>query len=587
MTSNRLRSRSGCLTCRQRHLKCDEARPVCWRCKIGSRECVLPPSSLPPRTPSYRRRESSADGKQRPTVGNDEQQGPTGSPEGSLAEIDWTHIDPAVSNGLDGDNQSPSASSRGMSTAQTDTHVSFRSPPKTVNFTISSIISPTIQDVPLPQSVVSPGHDPSGPHAVPSPYNPAVIDLQNIYRSPRGTGIAESALLSPDSAETTEFLIQHYARTCGRWFTMADAGRHFTTTVPHLARTSQILMKAICALAARHLSGTSGYDSSLAERYHEECISLLIPALNDPNVTADETMLAALVILRLYEHLQFSDLFQGHHLLGTSAFVRSVMGNTVPDCSHGLQEASFWGYFRQCLYVACVNCEPLKFDISIYQIEMKLSTPCTATLPTTEEESKWCKWITWILAEVVEFCFGPQGPLMTLEEAQSSWRELVSKVDMWESNKPSSFQAIAFLDRDPEKHRLFPLRWFGNEWHALANMYSITARILLDVHDPLMRNISMGQFGFRRARKDLELKVLNSARALCGICLANPGNVPTIITLSHAIFSFASFLEDVEERWMLIGMLQSSEREESWPTKWIVKALLEEWDMTASTLEAG
>jgi hypothetical protein len=85
---------------------------------------------------------------------------------------------------------------------------------------------------------------------------------------------------------------------------MADAGRHFTTTIPHLARTSQILMKAICALAARHLSGTSGYDSSLAERYHEECISLLIPALNDPNVTADETMLAALVILRLYEHLQ-------------------------------------------------------------------------------------------------------------------------------------------------------------------------------------------------------------------------------------------------------------------------------------------
>ncbi|KIW56959.1 hypothetical protein PV05_05570 [Exophiala xenobiotica] len=475
-----------------------------------------------------------------------------------------------------------------MSTARTDTQASFRSPPKSVNFTISSIISPTVQSVPLPQSVVSPSHDPADPNTLPSPYIPAAVVLQNIYRSPRGTGIAESfAHLSPDSAETTEFLIQHYARTCGKWFTMADAGRHFTTTIPHLARTSQILMKAICALAARHLSGTSCYDSSLAERYHEECISLLIPALNDPSVTADETMLAALVILRLYEHLQFSDLFQGHHLSGTSALVRSVMGNTIPDCSHGLQEASFWGYFRQCLYVACVNCEPLKFDISIYQIEMRLSTPCTVTLPSAEEESTWCKWITWILAEVVEFCFGPQGPLMTLEEAQSSWRELVSKVDMWECNKPSSFQSIAFLDRDPGKHRLFPLRWFGNEWHALANMYSFTARILLDVHDPLMRNISMGQFGFRRARKELELKVLESARALCGICLANPGNVPTIITLSHAIFSFASFLEDVEERWMLIGMLQSSEREESWPTKWIVKALLEEWDMTASTLEAG
>ncbi len=181
---------------------------------------------------------------------------------------------------------------------------------------------------------------------------------------------------------------------------------------------------------------------------------------------------------RANAYISVSDLFQGHHLSGTSALVRSVMGNTIPDCSHGLQEASFWGYFRQCLYVACVNCEPLKFDISIYQIEMRLSTPCTVTLPSAEEESTWCKWITWILAEVVEFCFGPQGPLMTLEEAQSSWRELVSKVDMWECNKPSSFQSIAFLDRDPGKHRLFPLRWFGNEWHG-KDVLKQEVRILL------------------------------------------------------------------------------------------------------------
>jgi hypothetical protein len=45
------------------------------------------------------------------------------------------------------------------------------------------------------------------------------------------------------------------------------------------------------------------YDSSTADDYHKQCIELLIPALNEPNVAADDTLLAALVLLRLYEHL--------------------------------------------------------------------------------------------------------------------------------------------------------------------------------------------------------------------------------------------------------------------------------------------
>lgn len=36
------RTRSGCLTCRARRIKCDETRPVCERCRKGSRDCVYP-----------------------------------------------------------------------------------------------------------------------------------------------------------------------------------------------------------------------------------------------------------------------------------------------------------------------------------------------------------------------------------------------------------------------------------------------------------------------------------------------------------------------------------------------------------------
>ena len=86
-------------------------------------------------------------------------------------------------------------------------------------------------------------------------------------------------------------------------------------------------------------------------------------------------------------------------------------------------------------------------------------------------------------------------------------------------------------------------------------MYALTAHILLDVYDPLMRNISIGEFGSYRARQQLEVsmtrksspfkdnnvkdqsKVLIHARMICGILLANPGNVPGIITLCHSVFA--------------------------------------------------
>ncbi|KAI3059594.1 transcriptional regulator family: Fungal Specific TF [Aspergillus niger] len=36
------RTRSGCFTCRSRRIKCDEALPICDRCRKGNRDCVYP-----------------------------------------------------------------------------------------------------------------------------------------------------------------------------------------------------------------------------------------------------------------------------------------------------------------------------------------------------------------------------------------------------------------------------------------------------------------------------------------------------------------------------------------------------------------
>lgn len=48
---------------------------------------------------------------------------------------------------------------------------------------------------------------------------------------------------------------------------------------------------------------TSGFDGYVADRYHRECLSLLIPLLDDSSAALDEALYAATVILRLYEEI--------------------------------------------------------------------------------------------------------------------------------------------------------------------------------------------------------------------------------------------------------------------------------------------
>ncbi|ESU10452.1 hypothetical protein FGSG_02854 [Fusarium graminearum PH-1] len=56
------RSRTGCLTCRQRHQKCDETRPVCGNCLLVQRQCEYPTAVLPLRE----RRKKFLPGEQQP-----------------------------------------------------------------------------------------------------------------------------------------------------------------------------------------------------------------------------------------------------------------------------------------------------------------------------------------------------------------------------------------------------------------------------------------------------------------------------------------------------------------------------------------
>ncbi|TEB37394.1 hypothetical protein FA13DRAFT_1726481 [Coprinellus micaceus] len=69
------RSKTGCLTCRVKKVKCDESKPVCVRCSHGQRECTWPEGVQPRKRPVSRNdsldaRPSTAESSEGPSEGS-------------------------------------------------------------------------------------------------------------------------------------------------------------------------------------------------------------------------------------------------------------------------------------------------------------------------------------------------------------------------------------------------------------------------------------------------------------------------------------------------------------------------------------
>jgi hypothetical protein len=84
---------------------------------------------------------------------------------------------------------------------------------------------------------------------------------------------------------------------------LCDPKNHFQVEVPQRAGSCRILLNAIFALSARHMSCTGKYDPLASNRYHDECLKYLSPMLGDAATVADESLFAATIILRVMEEI--------------------------------------------------------------------------------------------------------------------------------------------------------------------------------------------------------------------------------------------------------------------------------------------
>ncbi|KAF4993981.1 hypothetical protein FGRMN_6112 [Fusarium graminum] len=434
--------------------------------------------------------------------------------------------------------------------------------------------APSREKLPSPEVSALPPDSIWHPHDLTSP--PTALSISDFSQHDSPNQFSDASLMSVPWTTPAflvlprreAFYLHHFSTHLARWLDCTDASRQFTLNVTVLARNSPILRYAVISYAAYHLG-----DADTADKFQEKCIQLLIPLLSNESIANDETILCAMVILRVCEQLSVTVIGsdQERHLAGLGALLKTSQGRQVDPSIPTLSQAAFWIYVRQCLYNACINQQPPNLDFDLVLIPPPHVMGNQAT--DVKSETAWANTMTWICATVVDFCF--RGAILCSESStrMQRWYELSEAVENWNKTKPSTFDPIWYGARGTESDP-FPEIWFTADWHVMAFGFYHLAKMLLLAYRPSPR------FAIRNVQKALpvsEESVMEHARALCGICKCSPGTVPSLITLCHSTFIWGSLMVDKHEQASLVGMLKDLETSHAWPTAWIIDALQEEW----------
>ncbi|KIN05899.1 hypothetical protein OIDMADRAFT_113285 [Oidiodendron maius Zn] len=354
-------------------------------------------------------------------------------------------------------------------------------------------------------------------------------------------------------------LLRHFVQNLATWLDLCDPLQHFQTDVPQRAATCRILLNAIFALSARHLNRIGNYDSFASNRYHQECLKVLIPMLNDTATVLDESIFAATIILRVLEEIDITlvpETNSQSHLLGIQVFVSA---RDPYAFGGGLGEAAFWVGLRQEIYSAMMRHKTIQLNLEHCIVDRTISPA---------PDWAWANRAVVHCADVLNCCFGELGV------SNIGWRDLKEYNRQWHAAKPAPFTPIYYRSPDPLKREAFPEIWYFQPCHIIGIQHHLLAQIILAIFDPKLPRVG-GSRSF--AVKAMESEVMSSLRELCGIGLYNRWTPPGIFTASMGIALCGDRFTDRIDQEALLDVLVKTEKDHARPTAAIQLQMKESW----------
>ncbi|KAK7710121.1 hypothetical protein SLS57_008459 [Botryosphaeria dothidea] len=259
------RTRSGCYTCRNRRVKCDETHPICERCRKGNRECVYPE---PAATNKSSRSKTKGSSPQSNSSADDD------DTEGKLPL-------PAIPD----EDEPGDASSHRASVSNASRR--SREPSNTPSLTHGKSPSPSTEG------------STTIPHAQPRPVPSRTSSRSNLRKSPMERTWAE---LPSDVRYYLDWFRNNI--TCHHYCLKYDGADFMRTTLLEIAVHNDHLLYAVVGFAAYHhtLARPNGKISDFLT-YYNRSVQLLRLSLQRSQRRTPATLLTILQLATIEEYL--------------------------------------------------------------------------------------------------------------------------------------------------------------------------------------------------------------------------------------------------------------------------------------------
>ncbi|KAI1383686.1 uncharacterized protein F4822DRAFT_84891 [Hypoxylon trugodes] len=617
------RVRTGCLTCRERHLKCDEGTPDCLNCRKSNRECrrgvrlnfIDMTCKEPPYIPltdewavQFQDESRMIASEYRGGLGryaNFDTQGPTPPRESNLDSIPQLHLR-AVDN-VESQSRVEHVSVTMMSTPQPiyysdrgQTHMdlvaesqlhsrrssnaSFMAPLGSAH---SSAYGNTVADSFGPTKVEisrAPSH---------SGYRGSDVSTTSIagftgvgppstFRGGSGDSNMEPnidvGVMTPSSEKAGERdylnspeelrFMQVFVSEVGIWMDSLDKEKHFSRLIPYHALKCPMLLNALLACGVKHLTLTQQYGDDKALFYYDTATTQLLRSLQNPERNTAECATTA-VVLNVYEIMSEKPTQRMSHIAGARALIRECGWNAK---SKGLGAACFWlNVGMELLSCLAFNWQTA-WEPDQWGVDMDFNTE-----KDTGNEEIWVHRIFYIVAKIANFRASipkfqepsPHDEQVRLQARYAEWQRLKNMCDNWNNSCPRPMHPFGYLHPSQQtgsNKSLFPNIWLIKRAAIVGRLYYHTAQCLLAQINPILPKDSEEARGVQQ----------HHAHQVCGLaCHTKDRGVASVSIRSLAIV--AEILTDIEEQQEVVATLERIDHETGWKLAGVIQNLKKIW----------
>ncbi|KAE8154865.1 hypothetical protein BDV25DRAFT_126287 [Aspergillus avenaceus] len=576
-----LRTTSGCKTCRKRHLKCDEGKPVCGPCARNDKLCEYA-------SPARGNVNSLVSDRAVVEAVLNTQQFTPPEESGDHASTGASTIAPAY--------ESPQVTDLAWSVPGVDANPT---PPAALDHLqgsplASSYLSPSnasfaaVQWFGLLASDAAKGC--SQPSIIPTPGASQSLSVSHSddhsLNQPSSLQSATQVLDGPsagDSSHDSTPLGSSGARKLGEeqvWqsqepiellpveqtlfehfvnhIDLFDVTSQFSTFVAHSAIHNAGLMNAILALAFRHLALNPRLDhhqlankEESALQYYYQTLHYVQKAMQYAQYKTSPELLATALIISAYEMLDNSSNDWERHLEGVFLIQRS---QTIHGESEGLHSAVWWAWLCQDTWAAFRE----KRKTRTFWVPQK---PISVLSP-----HDLAKRSIYITAKVISHCADTTDK-EDIQHRIDGAACLHQMMDDWQQHLTMEFSPLPLGLREHSTY--FRPIWIRPSAFAVAVQFNRVSQILLLAHEP-----SLGGLDQYLKRQTV---INRCVKEICGIAIMLKDD-PSSLMSSQALFIAGMFIQEPCAREAILELLESCRERSGWPVRSLGSELQRFWE---------